>query len=132
MIVLDASAAVEWLCGAPAGGLIARRLLRERPLHAPHLLDLEVASVLRRQCALKSLTVERARQALLDFQDLLIARHPHTPYLDRIWELRHWFTAYDAVYLALAEALGATLLTVDRALATAKLKRGRVEVVDLP
>jgi predicted nucleic acid-binding protein len=56
-------------------------------------------------------------------------RHPHYPYLDRICDLRHNFSAYDAYYIALAEALGATLLTRDKALVSARLRRGNVEVI---
>ena len=129
MIVLDASAAVELVWHSPAGARIAVRINEERSVHAPHLLDLEVTSALRRQCALGSLTPERANEALFDYAELRIERHSHLAHLGRIWELRHRFTAYDAVYLALAEALDAVLLTRDAALRSAPLHRGRVEVV---
>jgi len=129
MIVLDASAAVELLGDTPAGKRIVVRLASEGVLHAPHLLDLEVASAFRRQSALGALEAERVVQALVLHQKLRIMRHPHYPYLDRIWDLRNNFSAYDACYLALTEALGATLLTRDKALASARLRRGTVEVI---
>jgi predicted nucleic acid-binding protein len=129
MIVLDASAAVELLGDTQAGKRIAARLSSERVLHAPHLLDLEVASAFRRQVALGAVDAERVARTFALHQNLRIMRHPHYPYLDRIWDLRDNFTAYDACYLALAEALGATLLTRDKAFASARLQRGNVEVI---
>src|SRR5208283_5790528 len=111
MIVLDASAAFELVSQTPLAREIETRLGDEIPPHAPHLLDLEVASSLRRHCALGACSPERARQALLDLIKMPIIRYPHSPLLPRIWELRQNFTAYDACYLALAEALDATLLT---------------------
>ena len=71
----------------------------------------------------------RAHQAIEDFRTMRILRHRHTPYIARIWELRDNFTSYDACYLALAEALNATLLTRDKALASATLRHGNVEVI---
>ncbi|HEV2200907.1 MAG TPA: type II toxin-antitoxin system VapC family toxin [Bryobacteraceae bacterium] len=129
MIVLDASAAFEMVSLTPLGREIETRLLDETPPHAPHLLDLEVASSLRRHCALGALSPARARQALLDLSEMPLIRHPHYPLLPRIWEFRQNFTMYDASYLALAEALDATLLTRDGALASAPLHRGKIEVV---
>ena len=129
MIVLDASATVELLGDTEAGKKIAARLSTERILHAPHLLDLEVASAFRRQVALGAVDAERVAQALTLHRNLRIMRHPHYPHLDRIWGLRHNFSSYDACYIALAEALGATLLTRDKALGSAKLHRGNVEVI---
>ena len=129
MIVVDASAAVELLGDTQAGRRIAARLSTERILHAPHLLDLEVVSAFRRQVALAAVDAERAAQALTLHRNLRIMRHPHYPHLDRIWSLRQNFSAYDACYLALAETLGATLLTRDKALASARLQRGNVEVI---
>ena len=129
MIVLDASAAVELLGDTQAGKRIAARLSTERILHAPHLLDLEVVSAFRRQFALGGVEAERVAGALMLHRKLRILRHPHYPYLDRIWDLWHNFSAYNACYLALAEALGATMLTRDKALASARLHRGNVEVI---
>jgi predicted nucleic acid-binding protein len=129
VIVLDASAVVEFLANSAADERLVEWIRSSPPLQAPHLLDIEVTNALRRQCALGSMTAERAELALNHFQLLPITRHSHLPHLDRIWELRHNFTAYDAVYLALAEALGTVLLTRDAALAHARLRRGRVEVI---
>ena len=129
MIVLDASAAVELLGDTQAGKRIAARLSSEGILHAPHLLDLEVVSAFRRQVALGAVDAERAARTFALHRNLRIMRHPHYPYLDRIWALRHNFTAYDACYIALAEGLGTTLLTRDKALASARLQRGNVEVI---
>lgn len=128
MIVIDASAAFELISLTPAGHQIELRI-GDVPAHAPHLLDAEVASSLRRHCALGTCTPERARQALLDLSEMQLVRHAHYPLLERIWELRHNFTAYDACYLALAETLAATLLTRDGALGSARLHRGTVEVL---
>lgn len=97
-------------------------------LHAPHLLDLEVAQVLQRYAAAGALTQDRGSQALEDFADLPLDRYPHHRFLDRIWELRHNLTAYDAAYVALAEALAAPLVTRDAALAKVR-HRARVEVI---
>ncbi|MSV36396.1 MAG: PIN domain-containing protein [Bryobacterales bacterium] len=129
MIVLDASAAVELLGATPRGQAVLRRLLGEPVLHAPHLLDVEVLSAIRRQAALGGIAEERAARALALFQDLRILRYPHHPFLKRIWQLRHNFSVYDSCYLAVTEVLGATLLTCDKALAAARLQRGAVEVI---
>jgi predicted nucleic acid-binding protein len=130
MIVLDASAALEVLLRAAGNRqLVARTLTSAELLVAPHLLDLEVAHVLRRFVAGGELTAARAEQALADYDDLRIARYPHRPLLPRIWQLRENYTAYDAAYLALAEALGAPLVTCDRRLASAPGHRATVECI---
>ena len=120
MIVVDASAMIEVLLVTPAALAVEERIFRSgETLHAPHLIDLEIAQVLRRYCASGDLTHERAQAALEDFTILGVFRHPHDVLLPRIWELRHNVTAYDAAYVALAEALSAPLLTRDRRLAAA-------------
>jgi predicted nucleic acid-binding protein len=114
-------------CGR--GARIEDRLLSGGDsLHAPHLLDVEVAQVLRRYAAAGNVTSERGRQALADFGDFAIHRYPHDVLLPRIWELRHNVTAYDAAYLALAEALDAPLVTCDGRLASAPGHAADVEV----
>lgn len=129
MIVIDASAAIEFLLQGPAWRAVAARIaLPDEELHAPHLLDLEVAQVLRRHSQAGALDDERAQRALEDLVDLDVARHPHDLFLPRIWELRERVTAYDAAYLALAEALAAPLLTLDRRLARAGGHRARIEI----
>ena len=129
MIVLDASVVVEMLGHSGDSAVVGLRLAKTRLVHAPYLVDIEVASAIRRHCAMGALTAHRAQQAMDDFLDMRILRHRHTPHLRRIWELRENFTAYDACYLALTEALDATLLTRDTALASARLRRGNVEVI---
>lgn len=97
-------------------GQRARDRLSDERLTAPELIDLEVASVLRRLCAGAQLDPARAAQALADLDDLRLERVPHRPLLRRCWELRHNVTVYDAAYVALAEILDVTLLTADQRL----------------
>jgi predicted nucleic acid-binding protein len=128
VIVLDASALLELLLNTAQAPRVAARIFGDgETLHAPPLLDLEVAQVLRRYVAAGRLTAERSGQALEDLGDLPLERYPHALFLDRIWALRHDLTAYDAAYVALAEALAAPLLTRDGALARAR-HRATVEV----
>jgi predicted nucleic acid-binding protein len=130
VIVLDASAAVEWLLQTSTGARVAHRILSSREtLYAPHLLDVEVTQVFRRQVAQGDLTASRAEEALQDLLDLRLRRYPHGFFLRRVWELRDNLTAYDALYVALAEALDATLLTCDGKLAIAPGHHARVEVL---
>ena len=130
MIVIDASAIIEVLLNTPASGKVNERLFAgPDTLHAPHLLDLEVAQVLRRYTISGEMSVERSEQALEDLADLPLNRYPHDIFLRRIWSLRRNLTAYDAAYLALAEALDAPLITRDAALARVPGHRARVEVI---
>jgi len=130
VIVLDASVVVELLLNRPSAARLARRLRHpDEALHAPHLIDLEIAQTLRRYQAIGELSPRRARQALLTFAQMPLERHPHWPFLDRIWELRRNLTAYDAAYVALAEVLGAPLLTCDRALASAPGRRAKIDLI---
>lgn len=130
MIVVDASAVIEVLLNTPAGIQIAERLFNlDETLHTPHLLDVEVAQVLRRYTRTGELEAARGLQALEDLVDFPLTRYPHDLFLLRIWELRHNVTAYDAAYIALAEALGAPLLTRDAALASAPGNRARIELI---
>lgn len=120
MIVLDASAAVDWLLQTAAGQSIERRIYsRNETLHAPHLLDLEVMQVLRRLASQAAISAHRAEEAARDLMDLRVTRYPHVMLLPRIWQLRHNFSAYDAAYLVLAETLGAALVTRNARLASA-------------
>jgi predicted nucleic acid-binding protein len=126
MTVVDASVVVEVLLGTAAGRTAAERLFaRGESLHAPSLVDVEVAQTIRRYASIGELKPARAREAIRDLQDLPITRYAHVDLLPRIWDLRHNLTAYDAAYLALAEALRATLLTRDAGLAGV---RGRAPI----
>lgn len=129
--VVDASAALELLLNTAVGGRLLKRIgSPEVTLHAPHLLDLEVAQALRRYVREGSLSPERGRLGLTYLRDLDIARYPHDDLLSRMWELRENLTAYDAAYVALAEALDAILLTCDGRIAGAARHRARVEVLN--
>jgi predicted nucleic acid-binding protein len=130
LIVLDASALVELLLGTDSGRLIAERIADPGlGLHVPHLADVEVAQALRRFVRNGELNVTSGRSALQDLRALDLERHPHEPLLDRVWALRDRLTAYDAVYLALAEALDTVLLTCDARLARAPGMGRRVELI---
>lgn len=129
MIAVDASAILEVLLRSERGARIERRLLAEgASLHAPHLMDVEVAQVLRRYAAAGTLSAERGLEALTDLADFPVHRYPHDWLLPRVWALRHNVTAYDAAYLALAEALEAPLVSCDGRLASAPGHSARVEV----
>lgn len=128
MIVLDAPAAVEWLLVLPRAGKVAARLAGASTVHAPHLLGVEVAQVVRRYVATGDLGPDRGAQALADFVDLDVDLHPHEPLLTTVWRLRSNLTAYDAVYVALALAWDAPLVSVDGRLAATP---GHGAVVDL-
>jgi len=119
MIVVDASVLVTALSDDEDDGRRARQRLSGEQLRAPELIDLEVASVLRRLCATEQLGVERANQALDDLRAMRLERVAHRPLVQRCWELRHNLTVYDAAYVALAEILGVTLLTADERLSRA-------------
>ena len=131
MIVLDASVVVDLILNVdPIAMRIAERIVHETPgLCAPHLLDAEVGQVLRRFCLRGDVTAGRAIHALGDFRALPITRYPHTPLLERSFALRDNATVYDALYLSLAEGLGAPLLTRDSALGTVPGCTARVEVI---
>lgn len=130
MIVVDASALLEVLLRTPAAKAVEARLFEPGlTLHAPHLLDVEVAQVIRRFAARGDIDDTRGRAALADMADFPLHRYPHDMLLPRIWDLRANVTAYDAAYIALAEALGAPLLTRDQRLAAASGHKAQVEVV---
>lgn len=129
MIVVDASALIEVLLRTTVAAGIERRLFDGGvPLFAPEVLDLEVAQVLRRYCASGDVSALRGQEAIDDLVDLPIGRYGHLPLLPRIWSLRQNMTAYDAAYVALAEALNAPLVTRDRRLASAPGHAAVIEV----
>jgi predicted nucleic acid-binding protein len=127
--VVDASVVLEVLLQTPLAAAIEEHLFTSEQLHAPHLIDLEVAQVLRRFVFRGEVPTERGRAALADYADFPIRRYPHDFLLPRIWDLRDNLTAYDAAYVALAEALDATLLTHDRKLATTGGHLARIELL---
>jgi len=130
VIVLDASALVELLLNTATGQTIATRIADPAlGLHVPHLADIEVAQALRRYTKEGELDAADAAVALEDLRSLDLQRHPHEPLLERVWELRLNLSAYDAVYIALAEVLDTQLLTCDGRLARVPGVARRVELV---
>jgi predicted nucleic acid-binding protein len=132
-MVIDASATIEWVLQTPKGAEVDARIFQKRGesprLHAPHLLDVEVAQVLRKHVAKGLVSAVRGATALQDFLQIPLLRYPHEFLLERIWALRKNLTAYDAVYVALAEALDVPLLTCDANIGGAPGHRARIDVV---
>jgi predicted nucleic acid-binding protein len=127
MIVLDASVVVELLINGPLAGAIRSDLsVRADSFIVPHLLDVEVVSALRSLAAGRRIDKHDSGQMLDGLAVLPAERFPHSPLLDRVWELRHNFTAYDAVYIALAEATNSILYTCDEKLRTGHQAQVRV------
>ena len=114
MIVVDASALIDAIDGQP--GILER--LVDEDIHAPHLINIEVASALRRLVATDRLDQQHAIVALRVLEQAEIYRHPHQPLLPIIWSLRDRVSAHDAAYVALAAALEVPLVTTDRELAS--------------
>jgi predicted nucleic acid-binding protein len=130
MIVADASALFQVLDrGSEAAKIEARLFARAEPICAPHLIDAEIAHVLRKHVLAKKISETRAQAALQDYLDLRLVRFSHTPLLPRVFALRDTMTAYDALYVALAESLDAALVTRDARLALAAEGVVAVEVV---
>lgn len=130
MIVVDASILAPALADDTSDGDAARASLRGGALAAPELIDLEVASVWRRQVLSGQLEMRRADLAMADLLVLPLARIPHRQLLARCWELHPSLTIYDAAYVALAELLEAVLVTGDKRLSRAPGPRCRVEVIE--
>jgi predicted nucleic acid-binding protein len=126
MIVADASALIAALLSSDAGARVRERL-RGETVAIPHLADLEVLSALRRQRS--RLPAGRLEQALEMYRNLALVRFDHSPHLRRIWQLEDNLTAYDAAYVALAEALVVPLVTMDTRLANTPGAQATVEVI---
>ena len=130
MIVIDASALLEFLLQTPLGGRVEARIFRDGDeLHTPHLADVEVVQALRRLVRMGEVSAARASEAIADLTDLDLHRHAHLDLLGRAWRLRDNVTAYDAIYVALAEAIEAPLVTCDGPLARALGHRASIEVI---
>lgn len=130
MIVVDASALLEFLLQTPLGTRVEARLFRDQDeFHSPHLLDVEVTQGLRRLVRTGEVSPDRAAEAIADLADLDLHRHAHLDLLARAWKLRANLTAYDAMYVALAEALDAPVITCDAPLAKAPGHRARIEAI---
>jgi predicted nucleic acid-binding protein len=130
VIVVDASVLAPALADDGADGDRVRERLRGEQLTAPELIDLEVVSTIRRAARAGRLDGRRSQQVLTDLTALPLRRVPHLPLLPRVWELRDNLTAYDAAYVALAEAIDALLLTADAPMGRASGVRCKVEVLD--
>ena len=129
MVVVDASCLYEVLIGGPVAEPVRSRLSEDVDHAAPHLVDAEVLSLIRRDHLRGALDPTAARQAVEDLEGWPGRRYGHRPLLGRAWELRDALRAWDAVYVALAEALEAPLLTLDRRLAGAPGPRCAIEVL---
>ena len=132
VIVVDAGILLVALADDCQASDVVRSRLRGVRLAAPELVDLEVLSALRGLTRSGQVLPRRADLALTDLDDVPLQRAPHRPLLTRCWELRDNLTAYDAAYVALAEALDTTLLTGDRRLANATGPRCRIELMRSP
>ena len=131
MIVVDASALLEFLLQTPLGTRVEARLFRDHDeLHSPHLADVEVTQGLRRLVRTGEVSPDRAADVMADLADFDLHRHPHLDLLTRAWKLRDNISAYDAMYVALAEAIEATMVTCDSPLAKAPGHHARIEVID--
>jgi predicted nucleic acid-binding protein len=130
VIVLDASALVELVLGTATGHRVGERIADPAEgLHIPHLADVEVVEALRRFVRAGEVDAAAAATALDEYRALDLQRNAHEPFLERVWELRDNLTAYDAVYVALSEVMGATLLTSDGSLSRAPGVTAAVELV---
>ena len=128
MIVFDTSAALAALVARPPIEELTGRLANDGDIHVPHLIDVEVIHALRRLVGRGELTEDRAADVRSDFAALALVRYPHHPLVDRMWDLRHVISAYDAAFVALAEALDVPLITCDGHLSRARGHHARVEL----
>lgn len=132
MLVVDASCLCAVLIGTRDAAAIGERLADDRDLAAPHVVDVEVFGVIRREHLRGRLDATAAGQAIEDLDAWPAERFGHRPLLARAWELRANVRGWDAMYVALAEALGAPLLTTDRRLAAADGPACPIEVAGAP
>ncbi len=130
MLVVDASCLYEVVTAMPAAAGVRERFRADPDHAAPHLVDAEVLGVIRRHLLAGKLDGTAAGLAVADLRDWPGERYGHAALLRRAWELRHAVRTWDAFYVALAEALDATLLTADRRLGSVRGLRCSVDVVD--
>lgn len=128
-LVVNAAGLVEFLLAAESGRSVGRFLESGADLHVPEVCDVEIVSAIERWERLGLISSDEAQDALLDYVDMPLIRHRHFRLLGRAYALRDNFSAHDAVYVALAEQFGATLVTTDRRLARAVRRHTAVEVV---
>jgi predicted nucleic acid-binding protein len=119
MLVVDTSAVLAALAQKPPDQALVARLADDGDLHAPHLIDIELLNALRGLIRGGILSADRAEDVRTDIADLALTRYGHEPLADRIWALRENLSAYDAAFVALAEALEVPLITCDSRLANA-------------
>ena len=129
MNVVDASVLVEYLSGGEHEEAAREAIGRERWVWAPALVDAEVGQALRRQVRAGEVSARKAGAALDDLLEMRLQKVPHRHLIDRAWELRDNVSFYDGLYVALAEALDAPLLTLDGKLARASGLRTEVELI---
>jgi predicted nucleic acid-binding protein len=128
-LVVDASVAVRAVAGTSAGDQALRVRLVNSVCHAPHLIDAEVGNVLRKQVSTGAIEADTAEAGLRALEPLIAARYAHTAFVKPAWSLRHNFSYYDALYVALAARLRAPLLTADKRLANAPGLPCEVELI---
>ncbi|MDQ3383966.1 MAG: type II toxin-antitoxin system VapC family toxin [Actinomycetota bacterium] len=131
-LVIDASAVTEFVLASRLGGRVTDRLDDVPPdsVHIPHLCLSEVSQALRSLARGGVISPDRGAAAIALLHDFGAVRHGADPFLARVWELRHNLTAYDALYVALAEALDARLMTCDRGMARAAQPLARVVLIE--
>ena len=130
MLVVDASCLFEVVADGESAERVRSRLAADVDQAAPHLVDVEVMNVVRRQLMLGTLDLTAANQAIDDLVAWPGERFGHRSLVGRAWELRHKVRGWDAIYVGLAEALGATLITLDRRLADAPGPECPIEVIE--
>lgn len=129
MLIVDASCLFEVVASTARAETVRGRMAADPDLGAPHVIDVEVLNVIRREHLQARLDHTAARQAVDDLRDWAGERFSHRGLLTRAWELRNNARGWDAVYVALAEAMDATLITIDARLSRVRGLACRVELV---
>ena len=129
MLVVDASCLYEVVADTARAERVREQLAADTDHAAPHIVDVEVVSFIRRHHLEGRLDATAARQAVEDLRGWPGERYGHQAMLERIWELRASVRAWDAAYIALAEVLEATMVTLDARLATAQGPQCRIDLL---